>query len=99
MLHVQDLLGSVAAHDLDRVLIAEVVRAFAVSRACSSRLSPSPTAALIPPAAATECDRTGCTFEINAAVAPASAAASAACCPAKPAPRTSTSCSGTDAAQ
>src|SRR3954466_893831 len=48
----------------------------------------------MPPAAALECDRTGCTLLMIATVAPASAAASAARCPARPAPMMRTSCAG-----
>src|SRR3954470_21835250 len=51
-------------------------------------------AALMPPAAATECERTGWTLLMIATDAPASAAASAARCPARPAPRMRTSCAG-----
>src|SRR5258705_7414302 len=48
----------------------------------------------MPPWAAFECERTGWTFERIPTDAPASAAASAARCPASPAPMTSTSCWG-----
>src|SRR3954467_5153159 len=48
----------------------------------------------MPPAAATECERTGWTLDMMATVAPASAAASAARCPASPAPMISTSWEG-----
>src|SRR5689334_10832618 len=51
-------------------------------------------AALIPPAAATECERTGWTLEMIPTVAPASAAAVAARWPARPAPMIRTSCAG-----
>src|SRR3954447_22102146 len=51
-------------------------------------------AALMPPAAATECERTGWTLLMIATDAPASAAASAARWPARPAPRMRTSCAG-----
>src|SRR3954470_2930525 len=51
-------------------------------------------AALMPPAAATECERTGWTLLMMATVAPASAAASAARWPARPAPMMRTSCAG-----
>src|SRR3954454_13809684 len=51
----------------------------------------------MPPAAATECDRTGCTLDRIATVAPASAAARAARWPARPAPMMRTSCSGIEA--
>src|SRR5215203_1960402 len=54
-------------------------------------------AALIPPAAATECERTGWTFERMPTVAPASAAARAARWPARPAPMMRTSCAGIEA--
>src|SRR2546423_7196002 len=49
----------------------------------------------MPPAAATEWERTGWTFEMIATDAPASAADSAARWPARPAPMISTSCDGT----
>src|SRR5664280_136139 len=51
-------------------------------------------AALMPPAAATECERTGWTLLMIATVAPSSAAASAARWPASPAPMINTSCCG-----
>src|SRR5215217_4094576 len=54
-------------------------------------------AALMPPAAATECERTGWTLDRIATVAPASAAARAARWPARPAPMMRTSCSGIEA--
>src|SRR3954447_24946167 len=55
-------------------------------------------AALMPPAAATECERTGWTLLMIATDAPASAAARAARWPARPAPRMRTSCAGMYAA-
>src|SRR3954462_10149244 len=55
-------------------------------------------AALMPPAAATECERTGWTLLMIATDAPASAAAKAARWPARPAPRMRTSCAGMYAA-
>src|SRR5271167_631705 len=51
-------------------------------------------AALIPPAAATECERTGWTLLMIATLAPLSAAARAARWPARPAPMIKTSCAG-----
>src|SRR5690349_5640846 len=48
----------------------------------------------MPPAAATECDRTGWTLLMSATEAPASAAASAPRWPARPAPMMRTSCAG-----
>src|SRR3954447_9940138 len=48
----------------------------------------------MPPAAALECERTGCTLLMIATVAPALAAARAARCPASPAPMMRTSCAG-----
>src|SRR5687768_6946219 len=48
----------------------------------------------MPPWAAFECERTGWTFEMMPTEAPASAAASAARWPARPAPMTRTSCRG-----
>src|SRR4051794_17710637 len=48
----------------------------------------------MPPWAALECERTGCTFDRIPTETPCSAAASAARCPASPAPMTSTSCWG-----
>src|SRR5919206_4709321 len=52
-----------------------------------------PSAALMPPSAAPEWLRVGCSFEIIATSAPASCAAMAARMPAQPAPTTRTSCS------
>src|SRR5215211_7868766 len=68
-----------------------------VSKACDSQVSPSWRAALIPPWAAFECERTGWTLDTIPTETPCSAAASAARCPASPAPITSTSCLGMDA--
>src|SRR3954447_7571854 len=65
-----------------------------VSKACDSQLSSSWSAALIPPCAALECERTGWTLLMMPTETPCSAAASAARCPARPAPITSTSCVG-----
>src|SRR5437588_159982 len=48
----------------------------------------------MPPAAATECDRTGWTLLMIATVTPSFAAARAARWPARPAPMIRTSCSG-----
>src|ERR1700754_4541436 len=48
----------------------------------------------MPPAAATECERTGCTLLMIATEAPSSAAARAARWPARPAPMIRTSCAG-----
>src|ERR1700691_6622013 len=48
----------------------------------------------MPPAAATECERTGGTLLMIATLAPVSAAARAARCPARPAPIIKTSCAG-----
>src|ERR671920_796700 len=48
----------------------------------------------MPPAAATECERTGWTLLMMATVAPSSAAARAARWPASPAPMIRTSCAG-----
>src|SRR5258706_15654133 len=48
----------------------------------------------MPPAAATECERTGWTLLMMATEAPASAAARAARWPARPAPMMRTSCAG-----
>src|SRR3954471_4942314 len=66
-----------------------------VSKACDSQLSSSCSAALIPPCAALEWERTGWTLLMIPTETPCSAAASAARCPARPAPITSTSWSGT----
>src|SRR4051794_5792952 len=66
-----------------------------VSKACDSQLSSSWSAALIPPCAALECERTGWTLLMMPTETPCSAAASAARCPARPAPITKTSWSGT----
>jgi hypothetical protein len=66
-----------------------------VSNACDSQVSSGFSAALMPPAAATECDLTGWTLEMIATVAPVCAAARAARWPANPAPMISTSCEGT----
>src|SRR3954469_23990883 len=65
-----------------------------VSNACDSHESSGFSAALMPPAAALECERTGWTLLMMATVAPASAAASAARWPARPAPMIRTSCAG-----
>src|SRR3954466_14505493 len=51
-----------------------------------------PSAALMPPSAAPECERVGWSFEIIATSAPASKASIAARMPAHPAPTTGTSC-------
>ena len=65
-----------------------------VSKACERQSSAGLMAALMPPAAATECERTGWTLLNSATDAPASAAASAARWPARPAPMMRTSCAG-----
>src|SRR4051794_32949437 len=65
-----------------------------VSYAWDSQVSSGFSAALIPPAAATECERTGCTLLMIATDAPSSAAARAARWPARPAPMIKTSCAG-----
>src|SRR3954462_14828848 len=65
-----------------------------VSYACDSHVSSGFSAALIPPAAATECERTGWTLLMIATVAPSSAAARAARWPARPAPMIRTSWEG-----
>ena len=65
-----------------------------VSNACDSHVSSGLRAALMPPAAATEWERTGWTLEMIATVAPVCAAASAARWPASPAPMISTSWEG-----
>ena len=49
-----------------------------MSNACDSHESSGFSAALMPPAAAFECERTGWTLDMMATVAPASAAAKAA---------------------
>src|SRR3954451_6117837 len=67
---------------------------FTVSKACERQSSAGLIAALMPPAAATECERTGWTLLNSATDAPASAAANAARCPARPAPMMRTSCAG-----
>ena len=66
-------LGRLAAHDLDGVLVAQEVRALdrVVGVRRASRRS-GLIAALMPPAAATECERTGWTLLRIATVAPAS---------------------------
>src|SRR3954466_13759871 len=66
-----------------------------VSYAWISGLSSAafPSAALMPPSAAPECERVGWSFEIIATSAPASYASMAARIPAQPAPTTRTSCS------
>src|SRR5207237_10554600 len=66
-----------------------------VSNACGCRVSSAGGAALIPPWAAFECERTGWTLLTMPTLTPASAAARAARCPASPAPITKTSWSGT----
>src|SRR5277367_2343721 len=65
-----------------------------VSYACECQSSSTEIAALIPPAAATECERTGWTLLMIATLAPSRAAASAARWPARPAPMIRTSCAG-----
>ena len=65
-----------------------------MSNACDSHESSGFSAALMPPAAALECERTGWTLLMIATVAPARAAASAARWPARPAPMIRTSCAG-----
>ena len=65
-----------------------------MSNACDSHVSSGFSAALMPPAAATECERTGWTLLMIATVAPASAAARAARWPARPAPMMRTSWAG-----
>src|SRR3954454_9130794 len=65
-----------------------------VSYACDSQVSSGFSAALIPLAAATECERTGWTLLMIATVAPSSAAARAARWPARPAPMMRTSWEG-----
>src|SRR3954452_13140033 len=65
-----------------------------VSYACDSQVSSGFSAALIPPAAATECERTGWTLLMIATVAPSSAAARAARWAARPAPMMRTSWEG-----
>src|SRR3954471_368307 len=64
-----------------------------VSYACVSGLSSAalPSAALMPPSAAPECERVGWSFETMATFAPASCASIAARIPAIPAPTTRTS--------
>ena len=68
-----------------------------MSKACDSQESSGLSAALIPPCAALECERTGWTLLTMPTETPSSAAARAARCPARPAPITSTSCVGTGA--
>src|SRR4051812_32309825 len=65
-----------------------------VSNACDSHESSGFRAALMPPAAALECERTGWTLLKIATVAPERAAASAARWPARPAPMINTSWEG-----
>src|SRR5437870_1759198 len=65
-----------------------------VSYACECQSSSTLIAALMPPAAATECERTGWTLLMIATLAPARAAARAARWPARPAPMIKTSCAG-----
>ena len=62
-----------------------------MSNAWDSHVSSGLSAALMPPAAATECERTGWTLETIATDAPACAAAIAARWPASPAPMIRTS--------
>ena len=95
VLELVDVAGRLVAEDLDRVLVAEVVRALDRVEARASRDSSSealPRAALIPPSAAPEWLRTGWILEMSATSAPASCASMAARIPAQPAPTTSTSC-------
>ncbi len=67
-----------------------------VSYACERQSSATLIAALMPPAAATEWERTGWTLLRIATLEPACAAASAARWPARPAPMINTSCAGMD---
>ena len=94
VLEVEDLVRRLAAHDLDRVLVAEVVRALDGVEGVRLPGVLGFSAALIPPWAALECERTGWTLEMIPTDAPASAAARAARWPARPAPMTRTSCEG-----
>ena len=95
VLEPEDLVRRLPAHDLDRVLVAEVVRPLDGVERVGLPVSSGLSAALMPPAAATECERTGWTLEMIATVAPVWAAASAARWPARPAPMIRTSCEGT----
>ena len=65
-----------------------------MSKAWDSHESSGFSAALMPPAAALECERTGWTLDMMATAAPVRAAASAARWPASPAPMMRTSCAG-----
>ncbi len=65
-----------------------------MSYACDFQSSATLMAALMPPAAATECERTGWTLLTIATLEPACAAARAARWPARPAPMINTSCDG-----
>ena len=65
-----------------------------VSYAWECQSSSTLMAALIPPAAATEWERTGWTLLMIATLAPCWAAANAARWPARPAPMINTSCAG-----
>ena len=65
-----------------------------MSNACDSHESSGLSAALMPPAAALEWERTGWTLLMMATDDPAPAAAIAARWPASPAPMMSTSCAG-----
>ncbi len=92
VLEVEDLLRRLAGHDFDRVLVAEVVGA--LDRVEGVRLpgvARVQSAALIPPCAALEWERTGWTLLMIPTDTPCSAAARAARWPARPAPITRTS--------
>ncbi|KAG0162131.1 hypothetical protein DFQ30_003207, partial [Apophysomyces sp. BC1015] len=87
VLKLIDRIRRLAAHELDRVLVAEPVRA--LDRVLSSLMLPSD--APMPPCAATVCERVGNTLESTATDRPAFASCSDARIPEPPAPTITTS--------
>jgi hypothetical protein len=75
VLEREQLARRLLAHDLDGVLVAEVVGALDVSNACDSQESCGSSAALIPPWAALECEPDRMNLRDDPTDAPASAAA------------------------
>ena len=70
VLQVHDLGGRLRAHDFDRVLVAQEVRALDRVVGVGAPVVVDAIAALMPPAAATECERTGWTLLMIATLAP-----------------------------
>jgi hypothetical protein len=74
VLELDDHLVGLAAHELDRVLVAEPVGPLTVSYMCQCQWSSSelPSEAATPPCAATVCERVGKTLDSTAVFRPAS---------------------------